>query len=73
MSRKTTVQSVSFQPDVWKFLENKKISTIVNEALREYRKNRTTPEQKIKLLKQQKRELIKKINQMDEEIKSLKG
>ena len=73
MARRTIPQCISFQPEIWDFLEKKKNkSEIVNEAIKEYKEKRTIPEQKIKLLKQQKRELIKKINEIDEEIKLLK-
>ena len=70
MARRTIPQTVSFQPDVWSFLEKQyNKSIVINQAVREYQQSRTTPEQKIKLLKQQKRDLIKKINILDDEIK----
>ena len=71
MSRKTVVQSVSFQLDVWRFLEGKEVSKIINEAIREYRKSRLMPETKILLLKQEKRELMKKLAVIDEEIDTI--
>ncbi|KKL07917.1 hypothetical protein LCGC14_2581160 [marine sediment metagenome] len=72
MGRKTIPQSISFQPDVWNFLkERKNISTIVNEAVREYRKIRTTPELKIKMLKIKKKEHAQEIYKISEEIKDL--
>jgi len=68
MSRKTVIQSISFQPDVWNFVQTNP-TEIVNEALREFKKRRLTPEQKIKILREQKKELAKKIYQIEEEIK----
>jgi len=71
MSRRTIIQSVSFQPDVWDYLESKPVSSIVNEAVRLHKKTMTTKELKIKYLKEQKREHSKKMNELDEEIKRL--
>lgn len=74
MGRKTIIQSISFQPDVWNYLEKKpNISELVNEAVREHKRTKTSPELKVKQLKDKKRELIKKINGIDEEVKRLKG
>ena len=73
MARRTIPQSISFQPDVWSYLEKKhNISGLVNDAVRLYKKTNTTPELKIKLLKEEKRELAKQMNGLDEEIKILK-
>ncbi len=73
MARKTIPQTVSFQPQIWNFLkERKNISAIVNEAIGEYKKARTTPESRIKLLKERKRELAKQMNEIDEKINKIK-
>ena len=72
MSRKTIIQSISFQPDSWEFIKENPTS-IVNEAIREFKKRRITPEQKVKILREQKKELAKKIYQIDEEIKVIES
>ena len=72
MPRKTIIQSISFQQDIWNYLQDKKnISALVDEAIREYKLKRETPELKIRLLKEAKRDLIKKVNEIDEEIKEI--
>jgi len=73
MARRTIIQSISFQPDVWNYLKDRSsISGLVNQAVRDYRKTKTTPELKIKQLKEKRKEAAKQIYQFDEEIKMLK-
>jgi len=70
--RKTIVQSISFQLEVWDWLQLKpNISQIVNEALKEYQSRRKNPEEKIKILKDKKREIVKQMNSIDEEIENI--
>ena len=72
--KKTIVCSVSFEKPNWEFINGKKnISSIVNEALREYIVRRTNPELKIKLLKDKKRELAKQMALLDEEIRMIES
>ena len=73
MARKTVLQSISFQPDVWNYLQrHPNISHLVNQAVKEYKERRDTPELKIKMLRTKKKELAKQMNKIDEEIKDLK-
>lgn len=70
--RRTIVCSISFQLEVWDWLKSKpNISKIVNIALKEYQERRKKPEEKINLLKDKKRDIIKQLNRIDEEIDNI--
>lgn len=66
--RKTIPMTISFQPDIWDYIKNKNKSDIVNEALREHKKNRLSPEERIKLKKEEIGRLNKKITELKQEI-----
>lgn len=68
-TRKTIVQSVSFQLDVLEWLQQKSnVSQVVNEALKEYIKNRQSSEQKIKRLKEEAGKINKRLAEIKQEI-----
>ncbi len=72
--RKTILQTISFEPKIYNFLHrlpSGKISEYVNQAIKEKTTRETTKEGKIRMLKTKRRELGKKINEVDEKLSFL--
>lgn len=71
--KRTIIQSISFQADVYEKLNKlKNVSKFVNEAVRYYLKVNSTKELKRKMIREQKRELARKMAILGEEEKRLK-
>ena len=72
VERRTITTGVSFSPELWnrvQFIQNR--SEWINKACEEKLKRETSKEGKIKILQQQKRELAKKMQIIDEQMELL--